>query len=228
LTNLFDILTQLLDDSELYADLLHIFPESINVGIELTDTNETATLFLGEKKSVDNGLKDIAFKITMTRDILDKIMKREADAFALAGRSHIKESRPIDFELFDKNRAGEIMETIKGLATFYLNPGRIKTKQLRLDLAGEAHGARPIPLVYWKGLRYAWYHVPAGKILNEAGEQDPWPQAFVVLKGSGKVHILDEIMKIQPETIYYIPRNCTHQIHADKAVELLWIAWDAE
>ena len=155
-------------------------------------------------------------------------MKRDADAFALAGRSHIKESRPIDFEFIDQDRAAEIMETIKGLATFFLNPGRIKTKQLRLDLAGQAHGARPIPLVYWKGLRYAWYHIPAENILNEDGEQDPWPQAFVVLKGSGKVYVSDEILEIQPETVYYIPRNCTHQVHAEKAIELLWIAWDAE
>ena len=50
MANLYDTLTQLLKDSELYADLLHIFPENINVGIELTDTNETATLILGEKQ----------------------------------------------------------------------------------------------------------------------------------------------------------------------------------
>ena len=98
-------------------------------------------------------------------------MKREADAFALAGRSHIKEKRPIDFELLDQKRFPEIMETIKGLATFFLNPGKIKTKQLQLNLAGEAHGARPIPIVYWKGLRYAWYHIPADSILNEDGER---------------------------------------------------------
>ncbi len=228
MTNLNETLLQLLEDSELYADLLHIFPEDINVGIVLTDTNETATLILGESQSVEEGLQNIAFKITMTSDILERIMKREADAFALAGRSHIKESRPIDFEILNKDRAAEVMETIKGLATFYLNPGKIKTKQLRLDLAGEAHGARPIPLVYWKGLRYAWYHVSAGSILNESGEKDPWPQAFVILKGSGEVHILDEILELNPKTIYYIPRNCTHQVHAKEDVELLWIAWDAE
>ena len=228
MTYLFDTLTQLLEDSELYADLLHIFPEDINVGIELTDTAETATLVLGEKQSVEEGLQDIAFKITLTSDILGKIMKREADAFALAGRSHIKEKRPIDFELLDQKRFPEIMETIKGLATFFLNPGKIKTKQLQLNLAGEAHGARPIPIVYWKGLRYAWYHIPADSILNEDGEKDPWPQAFLVLKGNGKVHILDEVLELQPEVVYYIPRNCTHQVHAKEDVELLWIAWDAE
>jgi mannose-6-phosphate isomerase-like protein (cupin superfamily) len=228
MTHLIDTLTQLLEDSELYADLLHIFPESINIGIELTDTNESATLTLGNEQTVDKGLKDVAVRITMTSDILTKIMRREADAFALAGRAHVKDSRPIDFDSIDQNRAVEVMEAIKGLGTFYLNPGRIKTRQLRLDLAGHAHGARPIPIVYWKGLRYAWYHIPTGSILNEDGEKDPWPQAFVVLKGSGKVHILDEILELEPGTVYYIPRNCTHQVHVETPVELLWIAWDAE
>lgn len=228
MADLVDVLNRLMDDSELYADLLYPFQGSIKIGLELTDTNEAATIILGKEKSIKKGLKDAAVRITMTSETLKKIMMREADAFALAGRSHIKEKRPIDFDSIDQERAPEVMETIKGLATFFLNPGRIKTKQLRLELAGEAHGARPIPIVYWKGLRFAWYHIPAGKILNEEGEKDPWPQAFVVLKGSGMIHIENEILNLQLQTVYYIPRNCIHQLHANDAVELLWIAWDAE
>lgn len=200
----------------------------MNVGIELTDTGEAATLTLGEMKGAAEGLIKPAVRITMTSEILDKILKREADAFALAGRTHIKEKRPIDFDSIDPNRVSEVMETIKGLATFFFNPGKIKTKELRLDLAGNAHGARPIPLVYWKGLRYAWYHIPAGATLNEKGEIDPWPQAFVVLRGTGKIKIETEALDIEEQTIYYIPRNCLHQVQAKDAVELLWIAWDAE
>lgn len=218
----------MLDDAELYSDLLYIFSGSIRVGVELTDTRETATLILGEKKEVVEGLKDPAVRITMTGDILDKILKREADAFALAGRSHIKEKRPIDFDSIDPDRVSEVMETIKGLATFFFNPGRIKTKDLRLALTGDAHGAKPIPLVYWKGLRFAWYHVPAGAILNENKEIDPWPQAFVMLRGQGDVMIEREKLELKEQSVYYIPRNCTHQIHARSPVELLWIAWDAE
>ncbi len=228
MVKLIDVLKQLMDDSELYEDLLYIFPGSINVGFELTDTNEAATITFGENMSIVEGLSDPAVRITMTNETLVKIIERNADAFALAGRSHMSESRPINFDSIDQNRAPEVMEVIKSLATFFMNPGRIKTKQLSLDLAGYAHGARPIPIVYWKGLRFAWYHIPAGKILNEEGEKDPWPQAFVVLKGSGMIHIENEILNLQLQTVYYIPRNCIHQLHANDAVELLWIAWDAE
>ncbi len=228
MSKLIGTLKQMIDDAELYTDLLYIFPGSMRVGVELTDTGETATLLIGEESRVEEGLVDPVFKITMTAEILEKIMKREVDAFALAGRSHIKETRPIDFEFIDNSRVNEAMEAIKGLTTFFFNPGKIKRRELRLGLAGEAHGARPIPIVYWKGVRYAWYHVPAGKILNEEGEKDPWPQAFVVLRGKGKILIEHEEFKLQAQMVYYIPRNCTHQVHADKVVELLWLAWDAE
>ncbi|MHA1484419.1 MAG: cupin domain-containing protein, partial [Candidatus Thorarchaeota archaeon] len=66
------------------------------------------------------------------------------------------------------------------------------------------------------------------KDLNEEGEKDPWPQAFVVLGGKGKILIEHEEFELQAQTVYYIPRNCTHQVHADEVVELLWLAWDAE
>jgi len=221
-------LKQMLEDAELYSDLLYTFPGSMRVGVELTDTHEKATVVLGKEKRVVEGLQGYSVRITMTSDVLEMIMKREVDAFALAGRSQMKERRPIDFDSIDPTRANEVIETIKALATFFFNPGKIKTKELRLDLAGDAHGARPIPIVYWKGLRYAWYHVPAGTTLNEKGAIDSWPQAFIVLKGSGKVKIDTEMLEIKEQTVYYIPRSRLHQVHARDPVELLWIAWDAE
>lgn len=228
LMHLLEALENLLADSKMYEDLVYISAGSMNVGFELTDTGETATLVLGKEPRIVEGLRDTSFTITMTQSILERVMRGEADAFALAGRSHIREKRPIDFQDIDQSRMGEIMETIKGLGTFFLNPGRVKTRSLRLDLAGEAHGAHPIPIVYWKGLRLAWYHVPVGSVLNEAGEKDPWPQAFVVLDGSGSFLLEDEKLELAANTVYYIPRNSLHQIKAEKDVHLLWIAWDAE
>ncbi|MCK4484689.1 MAG: cupin domain-containing protein, partial [Candidatus Thorarchaeota archaeon] len=55
-----------------------------------------------------------------------------------------------------------------------------------------------------------------------------WPQAFVILEGKGKILIEHEEFELQAQTVYYIPRNCTHQVHADEVVELLWLAWAAE
>jgi hypothetical protein len=226
--NLVDDLRTMMEDAELYADLIYPFQGMLQIGIELADTGESATVLLGDAPGVVSGIESPAVRITMSRAVFESVRDGKADAFALGGRSKMSDRRPINFDSIDPSRAAEVMEVIKGMATFFLNPGKVKTKELTLERAGEAHGAKPIPIVYWKGLRSAWYHVPAGKILNEEGEEDPWPQAFVVLKGSGKVQIAEEVLDLRTETVYYIPRRCAHKIHAESPVELIWIAWDAE
>jgi hypothetical protein len=225
---LIDDLRKMMNEAELYADLIYPSKGSLNVGIELVDTGESATVILGEVPSVAEGLVSPAVRITMSRQVFESVRDGRADAFALGGRSRMSDRRPINFDSIDPDRAAEVMEVIKGMAAFFFSPSKVKTKELTLERAGEAHGARPIPIVYWKGLRSAWYHVPAGSILNEDGERDPWPQAFVVLRGSGTVQIGEEVLDLKTESVYYIPRNSAHQIHADSPVELIWIAWDAE
>ena len=227
MTTLIDILNQLVEEASLYNNLIQSIGEESNVGIKLEDTNETATLVIGERINVEEGLRDPIVNIIMTSGILEKIVNREADAFALAGRSHMDEVRPINFEFVQLERAAEAMELIKALGTFFFIPGRIKTKQLQLEFVGEAHGAKPIPLVYWKGLRSAWYHIDAGSILNEGGEKDPWPQLFTILSGKGKALVDDKEFEISPNMVVYIPRDCIHQVIAEENIELIWIAWDA-
>ena len=117
------------------------------------------------------------------------------------------------------------MEVIKAGMTFFFTPGRVKVREPRPELAGEAHGAHPIPLVYWDDLRTAWYVVRKGEVMNEEGERDPYPQAVVVLKGKG-VFILDKAeLELRPGTVVYEPPNSMHQIRAEEDVEAIWIAW---
>ena len=227
MTTLIDILNRFKEEASLYMNLIEVGGEESNVGIKLTDTDETATLVITEDIEVIEGLKNPIVIITMSSSVLEKIASHEADAFALAGRSRMDEVRPINFEFVQPERSAEAMELIKGLGTFFLVPGRIKSKRLQLEFAGEAHGAKPIPLVYWKGLRTAWYHVDAGTILNKEGEKDPWPQLFTVLSGKGKALVDDEELELTPNMVVYIPRNCLHQVIAEEDVELIWIAWDA-
>lgn len=227
MASLIEVLNQLLEEVELYKDLLWTFPGKINVGIKLTDTDELATLQLGDDVQINEGLIDPVVKVTLSSNVLNQIINRDADAFALGGRSHIAEERPINFEFLSSDRIKEALEVIQTLAMFFFTPGKIKIKELRPELAGEAHGARPIPIAYWNGLRSSWIYVEAGETLNKAGEKDPWPQAFILLKGQGKVIIGDYKMELQERTVVYIPPNVIHQVVAEKPVELLWIAWNA-
>jgi mannose-6-phosphate isomerase-like protein (cupin superfamily) len=222
-----DTIKKLLEDVSLYADLLMIYKGMIRAGVELVDTGETATLILADKSSVVEGLANPDFKVSMNSQTFWRITQRKADAFALAGRAKPDEARPIEFEVYNKERSKEVWETIKALLTYLFTPGKIKIKSLRPELAGQAHGAHPIPLVYWNGLRYSWFMVKRGEILNKEGEKDPWPQMFIMLEGKGKAIIGNEEFEIRPKTAIYIPRNCVHQIIAEEDVELVWLAWQA-
>ncbi|MBD3159356.1 MAG: cupin domain-containing protein [Candidatus Lokiarchaeota archaeon] len=231
LLDLVNTLRDFKNDSELYADLIFDAEKSITIVVELTDTGQTATLILEKEtgvSSIEKGGKKGDLKVTMTTQTLHDIAEGEADAFALAGRSSMDEKRPIDFEFLNPARSAEAMEAIKGLATYFFVPGRLKNKELRVEQAGQAHGARPIPLVYWNALRTAWYHVDTGTVLNEEREIDPWPQAFIVLDGKGKIVIDDETIEMEKNRIYYVPRSVVHQIEARTDVQLIWLAWDAK
>ncbi|MBD3404620.1 MAG: cupin domain-containing protein [Candidatus Lokiarchaeota archaeon] len=227
MVHLHDSLKMLVDQLGAFKIEITRVTQGMNVGVWLTDIDEKATLVISEDIEIQEDLKETSFDVMMTKEIFEKILSGEADAFALAGRAKLSESRPVDFEIHNKDNVSEIMEVLKALMTFLFNPGILKSKALDVKLAGSAHGAKPIPLVYWKGLRYAWYHVSKGTTLNEECEHDPWPQVFVVLAGEGILIIGDNEEVLETNKTYYIPRNSLHQIKAETDVQLLWLAWDA-
>jgi len=222
-----DIVEKLLKDSALYMNLIKINTHETRACIELGDTGEIATLVLGDKVEVLEGSVKPDFKISMKKQVLKKILEGKADAFALAGRGGADEVRPIEFEIHNKERSEELWETIRALLTYFFIPGKVKVKNLSSEQAGLAHGAHPIPLVYWNGIRYSWILVKHGEVLNKDKERDPWPQTFIILEGKGKAVVGKEEFDIKPNTAIYIPRNTVHQIIAEEDVKLVWLAWQA-
>lgn len=221
------IIKKLLKDASLYMDLIKTKRSEIRVSIEFSDTREVTTLILGDKVEVVDGSVNPDVKLLMRKHVLEDIAEGKADAFALAGRGRADEVRPIEFEIYSKERSREIWETIKALLTYFFTPGKIKVKNLSAELAGHAHGAHPIPLVYWNGIRYSWILVKRGEVLNKEKEKDPWPQTFIILEGRGKATVGDEVFEIKPNTAIYIPTNSIHQIVAEEDVKLVWLAWEA-
>ncbi len=227
MSSLVEIITKALEEAQLYQELLQVTDEEVRVGFELTDTDEAVTLILKEHPEVLTGLQKPDLKFMLTHETLLQISSYQKDAFALAARARMDDVRPINFEFLNREKMALSMETIKRLGTYFFVPGRIKIRQIRNDLAGKAHGAKPIPFAYWEGLRSAWYFLDAGQTLNEEGEKDPWPQLFIPMSGRGKALIADEEFDIEPKTVVYIPPNALHQIRAEEPVELIWIAWNA-
>lgn len=218
-------LKKLVKDAEPYKDIM-IFEEEVKISVELTDVqSETATIVAGDNLTVTSGIIEADIKLFMTSETFSGVLEREKDFGALIGRTRMSESRPIDFEVVNPELTEEAMELIKTLMTHFFIPGKIKTKQLSGELAGQAHGAHPIPLVYWNGLRVAWYKVDAGEVLNEEGERDPYPQLFIFLDGRGVLHLDEGEVDLEVNNAYYIPPNSFHQIKAEEPLELIWIAW---
>lgn len=223
-----EILEKLLDDAELYMEFIKPHRGEMKICVELADTGDTATLVLGNKPQVTEGcIEGSDGKISMKKQVLKNILEGKADAFALAARARMDEERPIEFEIYKKEHMKEIWEVGKALLTYFFVPGKIKIKRLKPELAGCAHGAHPIPLTYWDGLRSSWILVKKGEVLNKQGEKDPWPQLFIILEGKGKGIVGDKEFEVEPNMVVYIPKDIIHQIIAEEDVKVIWLAWQA-
>jgi mannose-6-phosphate isomerase-like protein (cupin superfamily) len=220
-------LCRLTEEAGLYLDLMGLEDDEIRIEVSLVDSDEAATLVVGRGIEVLGSSEDPDLRLTMERRVFDDMMEGDADFGAMVGRSRMSDVRPVNVEMLKADKASSAMEVLKTMMTIFFTPGKVKVKRLRKELAGEAHGAHPIPLVYYDDLRCAWYAIKKGEVLNEAGERDPYPQAIVVLKGEGVIVVGDERLELEPQTVVYIPKNALHQIEASEDVEALWLAWQA-
>ncbi|MGB9134201.1 MAG: cupin domain-containing protein [Candidatus Bathyarchaeia archaeon] len=223
----FQTIRKLLNEASLYTDLIRVKDNEIRVCVSLSDTDESATLVVANEIRVLEGTATPDVRIIMRRQTLEDIAEGRADAFALAGRGASDEKRPIEFEVLKEEHSEEIWEAVKTLLTYFFTPGKIKIKRLAPEMAGYAHGAHTIPLVYWDGIRFSWILVKQGETLNKQGEKDPWPQAFIILGGKGKATVADNSFEIRPQTAIYIPKDTVHQIESEEDVTLIWLAWNA-
>lgn len=217
-------LRRFVEDMELYRDLMMPGDGEIRVAVKLTDTGEEASMIIGETMDVVEGSNDADLRLTMESGVFDGILRGEADFGALIGRSRMTDVRPINFQFLNPGRVSALTDSLKAMITFF-TPGKVKVKELEGKLAGDAHGAHPIPLVYWDGIRLAWYHVRKGEVVNEEGERDPYPQVLVILRGRGTIIVDDTELELRPNTAVYVPINSVHMIKADEDVEAIWFAW---
>ena len=221
--SLVDELRRLIGEAKLYVDQI-VQGNPVKIGFRLTDTGEEATLKIDGGLAVVKGLENPDLLLTMERGAFEGMAGGEAIYGALIGRSRASESRPIDFQLLNPGNAPATVEALKSLG-FLFTPGRVKFLDLKKELAGEAHGAHPIPLVYHEGVRFSWYHIGQGETLNEDGEKDPYPQVIVVNRGRGVLTFEDGDVGLVPGRVAYIPVNSLHKVRAEEDLELLWLAW---
>jgi len=93
--------------------------------------------------------------------------------------------------------------------------------------ARTVHGAAVVGLYYHPGFRSAWYEVRKGKRLNEPGDTNPFPQAFIFISGDGWAQIGEKTVRVKSGESYFIPPNTDHVVWTDskKPLVLIWLAW---
>jgi mannose-6-phosphate isomerase-like protein (cupin superfamily) len=222
---LIEELRHLIGEAEPYQALLRV-PREARIGLQLIDSGEEATLIFGEDRlEVVEGLEEPDMLLRLECPLLQRILDGEADFGALLARSVSTEESPMGLEVLNPENPSALEALRASLILF--TPGRVKVKRLASELAGEAHGGRPIPLLYWDGVRVAWYLVRGGETLNPDEERDPYPQLLIILKGRGLLRLEEREMAVKPSRAIYIPPNSLHQLRAEEDIELLWVAWRA-
>jgi mannose-6-phosphate isomerase-like protein (cupin superfamily) len=82
-------------------------------------------------------------------------------------------------------------------------------------------------MFYGKGFRSAWYLLEKGDQLNEPGDTNPFPQAFIFLSGEGRARIGGKDLTVKLNEAYLIPPDTEHIIWNDREepLTLIFLAW---
>jgi mannose-6-phosphate isomerase-like protein (cupin superfamily) len=77
------------------------------------------------------------------------------------------------------------------------------------------------------GMRSAWYLLKKDERLNEPGDINPFPQAFIFISGEGFAKIGDKTIRTKAGESYYIPPNSDHVVWTEskESLVLIFLAW---
>jgi mannose-6-phosphate isomerase-like protein (cupin superfamily) len=181
------------------------------------------------KSAVRPGVHEApAMTLRMSEQTLARIHRGELTAFTAAGKGSGADVAPLEVEF---GAAAERLEDPKEMMLGFLQHFFAGERPERIQLGEEhsrvVHGAHAIPLYYAEGFRSAWYLVKAGQRLNEPGDTNPYPQAFVIISGRGSAKIGDAEVEVSAGESYYIPPGSDHVLRAapGETLTVIWMAW---
>ena len=103
--------------------------------------------------------------------------------------------------------------------------------QLGLENSRIVHGGHAIPIFYQKtkdiGVRSAWYQINKGEQVNEQGNTNPFPQYFIITKGSGYTKIGNDTISINENEAYFVPPYHDHVFwnESEEPLIMIFLAW---
>jgi mannose-6-phosphate isomerase-like protein (cupin superfamily) len=166
--------------------------------------------------------------VKLTQDTLEKLYLGTYSPITACGRANIKDKAPLDFLLPEgKKLDASLYQAMILFVQRFFNPNLPETILFGEEYSRQVHGANVCGLIYSPGFRSAWYQISPNQQLNNPGDTNPFPQAFIFIKGSGKVKIGDITQEIHAGQSVYIPPGTEHICWSSEhePVELIFLAW---
>ncbi len=144
MVDLMGYLEQALKDVELYQEQLLVSDEEMRVGLEISDTEETATLILKEKPEILAGLQNCDVKFTFSNKTLQQVAKYEKDGFALATRATMSDPLTTNFSIVRKfyNQ----LRPLSASEPISFCPEKSRFERFATSWQGKRRGLHPFPL----------------------------------------------------------------------------------
>jgi mannose-6-phosphate isomerase-like protein (cupin superfamily) len=170
------------------------------------------------------------FTIKTSPEMLQRIHAGELTALTAAGRARMSDPTPLDIALGPGvGFTQELQAELYAFLQHFFTPTWPEVIPLGEAHARVVHGAHAIPLFYHPGFRSAWYLVKPGEQVNEPGDTNPYPQAFIFIKGAGHATIGETTIQVEAGQTVYVPPGADHVIRneGDGPLEVIFLAWGA-
>lgn len=207
--------------------------ETIDVCVELSIAPPGETWYVvlpadGDVKLLGEAAIAPVFTIKLSWEALSRIHAGDLTAFTAAAKASGEDTAPLEFE--SHQGAATLRDpkgTILGFLQHFFALGRPERILLGEEHSRVIHGAHAIPLYYASGFRSAWYRINDGEHLNEPGDTNPFPQAFIIISGRGTAKIGESEVEVKAGESYYIPPGADHVLTPAEGewLELIWLAW---
>lgn len=219
---------------EILEEMAHTFQHKIDKDFVLTvqiDIDENSWHITTEDETVTvckGSHPRPHFTLITTSDTLQRIYQGEMTAFTAAGKAKASDPAPLDWKIPEDL---DVTPETQANAYFFIQHFFNRTTPEKIVLGEQyarvVHGGHAIPLYYYPGFRSGWYLVKKGEQINEPGDTNPFPQAFVVIEGQGMATIGEETVLVKAGEAYYIPPDSDHVIwtEQDEPLILIWLAW---
>ena len=184
----------------------------------------------------DGGILDLrqgthdmpAMTIAMSERTLGRVHQGDITAFTAGAKGSGADTAPLELEF---HAAAEQLVDPRGTMLGFIQRFFVRERPERIMLGEEhsrvVHGAHAIPLYYASGFRSGWYKIRDGEHLNEPGDTNPYPQAFIIVSGCGRAKIGDAEVDVRSGESYYIPADADHVLWPapGESLEVIWLAW---